>query len=272
LDVLERLFGVRKPVIGACTLLALPGRPTHDSQGGIDRIVEDVVRDVRVLQDAGVDALIFVNEKDFPYSKNASPEVIAAASAVIGRLHSELRLPFGVDIFCDARASLAVARATGASFARGIFSGVYDTDMGLIERDWGELAAYRRSIGADDVAVFTYVSAEYGRSLSNRSLAERAECAAFLGFDALLVTGLHSGMALNLDDLRTAKQAAGEVPIIAANGVTSTTAEAILTIADGALVGSDIREDGSIWRPVDPIRTARLIETVRAIRTPRNRG
>ncbi|MGD0862921.1 MAG: BtpA/SgcQ family protein [Candidatus Limnocylindrales bacterium] len=266
MDVLERLFGVRKPVIAACTLLALPGRPGHDSQGGIDRIVEDVARDVRALQEAEVDALIFVNEKDFPYSKKASPEVIAAASAVIGRLRSEVRLPFGVDIFCDAQASLAVAHATGASFARGIFSGVYDTDMGLVERDWGELAAYRRAIGADDVAVFTYVSAEYGRSVSNRSLAERAECAAFLGLDALLVTGLHSGMALNLEDLRTAKQAAGDVPVIAANGVTSRTVNDVLAIADGALVGSDLREDGSIWRPVDIVRSRRLMEIVRAIR------
>lgn len=266
LDVLQRLFGAPKPIIAACTLLALPGRPRHDSHGGIDAIVEDVLRDVRALQQAEVDALIFVNEKDFPYSKSAAPEVIAAAAAVIGRIRSEIRLPFGVDIFCDARASLAVARATGATFARGVFSGVYDTDMGLVERDWGELAAYRRSIGADDVAVFGYITAEYGQSISNRPLAERAACAAFLGLDALLVTALHSGMPLNLEDLRVVKQAAGDVPVIAANGVTSTTAEQMLAIADGALVGSDLREGGSIWQPVDPMRVRRLVEVVGAIR------
>jgi membrane complex biogenesis BtpA family protein len=232
----------------------------------MDRIIDDLARDVDVLQDAGVDALLFVNENDVPYTQQVGLEVVAAAAAAIGRLRPVIRLPFGVDLLWDAKATLAVARATGAVFARDVFTGVFDGDMGLLNRDWGELAGYRHNIGAQDVAVFTYITAELARSVSGRTIAERADGAAFLGIDAVLVTAHHAGTAPDLADLRAAREGAAGVPVIAATGVTHLTAESLLTIADGVLAGSDVRVDGCIWNDVDPGRARRLVDAVAAAR------
>jgi hypothetical protein len=229
-------------------------------------IVDDLGFQVETLQGAGVDGLVFVNENDYPNTRAAGPEIVAAMAAAIGQVRRLILVPFGVDVLWDPRATLAVARATGANFAREIFLGVFDTNMGLLDRDWGEIAAFRHAIGADDVAVFSYITAEYGRSMSGRSIAERAENAATLGIDAILVSAAHSGMKPNLTELTEARVAAGKVPVIAATGVTHETAHEVLSIADGAIVGSAIRVDGSIWNVVDGDRTRRLMEIVAEVR------
>ena len=48
-------------------------------------------------------------------SSSVGPEIPAAMAAVIGELRSSVRVPFGVNILWDAKASLALARATGAT-------------------------------------------------------------------------------------------------------------------------------------------------------------
>ena len=100
-------------------------------------------------------------------------------AAVIGQLMHEVRVPFGVNILWDAMASLALARATGAAFIREVLTGVYESDLGMIAPNIGEIAAYRTAIGADDVALFDNVVAgvqqrdrqpDRGRSRPRRGL------------------------------------------------------------------------------------------------------
>jgi len=249
-----------------CHLHALPGRPRHDAAAGIDGIVERLARDVAALQDAGVDGLLFCNEHDIPYQLRVGHEAVAAMAAAIGRLRAELRLPFGVDLLWDPGAALAVARATGAAFVREVFTGVYESDMGLMAPSLGELAAYRHHIGAGDVAVFTNITPEFSRSVSGRPVAERARSAAFLGVDALLVSGQMAGVSADLDDLRQAKDAAPAVAVLANTGVTEENLDRILKVADGVIVGTSLKVDRMIWNPVDPDRARRLVELAGMLR------
>jgi len=262
MNVLERIFGVERPLIAMCHLRGLPGRPRHDVAAGVDGIVEWLARDVTTLQEAGVHGLLFCNENDIPYQLQVGPEAVAAMAATIGQLRKELRLPFGVDLLWDPRAALAVARATGAAFVREVFTGVYESDMGLMAPSLGDLAAFRHAIGADDVALFTNITPEFSRSVSGRSVAERARSAAFLGVDALLVSGQMAGVSAELDDLREAKEATPQVPVLANTGVTAENVGRILKVADGLVVGTSLKVDGEIWNPVDPARARRLVELV----------
>lgn len=194
---------------------------------------------------------------------------------MVGRLHDEMTVPFGVDLLWDAKAALAVARATGASFVREVFTGVFDSDMGLLAPDFGELAGYRHAIGGDDIAIFTNITPEFSRSLSGRTVAERARGAAFLGADVLLVSGPQAGMAVDLGELQAAKESAGDVPVLANTGVTQDNAETILAIADGAIVGTGLKVGGSTWNAVEPLRASRMVAIVRGARgepTPADDG
>lgn len=262
MNTLSRLFGVDKPLIAACTLLGLPGRPRHDGPGGMDRVYDAIAPDLDVLQRAGVDGLMFVNEHDTPYTKEVGVEVAAAMAAVMGRLRTNLSRPFGVDILWDAKATLAVARATGAVFVRGVFTGAFDGDVGLLSRDWGELAGYRHMIDADSVAVFTNITPEYACSVGGRPISDRARAAVALGVDGLLVSGGYIGVAPDQATMTTVKEAAPGVPLLATSGVVPETIDQVLSVADGAIVGSALRLEGSVWNPVDPDRARQMVELV----------
>jgi membrane complex biogenesis BtpA family protein len=264
---LEQRFGTSKPVIAMLHFPGLPGRPRHDRGAGYRYLVDVIGRDLEVLQNAGVDAVLFCNENDIPYQLVVGPEIPSAMAAVIGELRSSIRVPFGVNILWDARASLALARATGASFVREVFTGVYESDMGLMAPALGELAAYRDAIGASDVALFDNITPEFSSSIGSRSVAERAKSASFLGVDAILISGPEAGVPFAMSDLRSAKEAVPQTPVLANTGVQAERLTEILAIADGVIVGTSLKVDGITWNPVDPARARELMETARKIRT-----
>jgi len=92
---LQQVFGVRKPLIGMCHLLGLPGRPRHNAAGGVDAITEAVSHDVRALQDAQVGGLLFCNEKDIPYGLLVPHEIAAAMAAVVAQIKHDISIADG---------------------------------------------------------------------------------------------------------------------------------------------------------------------------------
>jgi hypothetical protein len=266
--LLRDLFGVDKPIVAMVHLAALPGRPRHDREAGMPPIVEAVARDVEALQAAGVDGLLFCNEADLPYQLRVGPEAAAAMAAVIGEIRSTIRRPFGVDLVWDPVASLAVARATGARFVREVFTGVYESDLGIMRPDLGTIGAYRTAIGAASVALFSNITPEFASPLGHRSIPQRARSAVYLGVEALLISGPITGTATDLGELRAAKEAVPRTPVLANTGVTRETVGRVLDVADGAIVGTHLKRDGITWNPVDPARAGRFMEAVSSAREP----
>jgi len=264
---LEGIFGTTKPVIAMVHFPGLPGRPRHDRDAGPARLLDVVSRDLEVLQDAGVDGLLFCNEADIPYQLLVGPEIPAAMAAVIGQLHPSIRVPFGVNILWDAKASLALARATGAAFIREVLTGVYESDLGVIAPALGDLAAYREAIGAAGVALFGNITPEFSRSLGARSVAERARSASFLGVDVILISGPEAGVPFAMTDLKAAKTAVPGTPVLANTGVQADTLAEILTVADGVIVGTSLKVDGITWNPVDPARARHFMDTAQKARS-----
>ena len=118
-DLLKEIFAVPKPVIAMAHFPALPGTPRYDPSLGVQGIVERMQQDIRYLLDGGVDAIMFCNEDDRPYTFHAGFEGVAVMTRVITELRPTDR-PFGVDFLWDAKAALAVAKATGAAFIREV--------------------------------------------------------------------------------------------------------------------------------------------------------
>ena len=261
--LLER-FGTARPILAMCHLPALPGRPRHDQAAGMGLIVDRLAHDLPILHEAGVDGLLFCNEADLPYQLQVGPEIPAAMAAAIALLRTEIRVPFGVNVVWDPRASLAVARATGATFVREVFTGVYESDHGIMQPDFGNIAAYRTAIGAAGVALFSNITPEFGSTIGRRSIAERAQGAAFLGVDAILISGQITGTAIDLADVRAAKAAAPGTPVLANTGVRAETVAEVLAVADGAFVGTTLKVDGNTWNPVDRDRAMRFMDAARA--------
>jgi membrane complex biogenesis BtpA family protein len=265
-SLLADLFGVSRPIIAMLHVPALPGRPRHDREAGMRPIVDTVARDLAALQAAGVDGLLFCNEADLPYQLGVGPEAAAAMAAVIGEVRREIRRPFGVDLVWDPVSSLAVAQATGACFVREVFTGVYESDLGVMQPDFGSISAYQAGIGAGSVALFSNITPEFASPLGQRTISERARSAVYLGVDAVLISGPITGMATDTGQLRAAKAAVPQAPVLANTGVTADTVPEILALADGAIVGTHLKRGAVTWNPVDPARAARLMDAARQAR------
>jgi len=244
----------------------LPGTPLYDEADGPDAIVAAVRRDVEILVAVGFDAVMFCNEGDRPYELRATYEGIATMARVVAEVAPRDR-PFGVDYLWDADAALAVAVATGASFMREVVTGVYESDMGLWAPDAARLLRRRRELGAEHVAVFMNITPEFASTLGTRDLAKTARSVSVSSLpDAILVSGPMAGAEPSLDAVRDAKSGCGDTPVFVNTGVKSTNVHDFLSIADGVIVGSDLKVDGGTWNPVDRERAERFMTEVRELR------
>ncbi len=263
----KSVFGDGKPVIAMVHLGALPGSPLHDHAGGVEAIVENARKDLIALQAAGFDAMMFGNENDRPYEFEVDTASTATMGYVIGRLRSEITVPFGVNVLWDPNSSIALAAATGAQFVREIFTGTYASDMGPWTPDAGKAMRYRDRLGRQDLALLYNVSAEFAYSLDQRSLPDRARSAVFSSIpDAILVSGAITGEAAKMADLEAVKKVLPTTPVLANTGVKHATVADVLEIADGCIVGSSLKVDGDTWKAVDPDRAAEFMRIVRQAR------
>jgi membrane complex biogenesis BtpA family protein len=265
---LAEVIGVAKPVIAMAHFPALPGTPRHARGMSLDELAEGVRTDVGHLLDGGVDAILFCNEDDRPYSLHVGPEIPATMAAVIAEVRPTDR-PFGVDILWDAHAAMALAKATGASFMREVVTGAYESDMGVWEPDAAELFRYRRQLDADDVLVMGNITPEFASPLGTRSVAQRARSAVTSSLlDVVLIAGPMAGAEPDLSVVREAKDAvAGQVPVFMNTGARADNIARFLEVADGVIVGSGLKVDGQTWNPVDPARVLAFMTAVREARS-----
>ena len=252
-DLLKEIFGVPKPVIAMAHFPALPGTPRYDPSLGVQGIVERMHQDICYLLDGGVDAIMFCNEDDRPYTFHADFEGVAVMTRVITELRPTDCL-FGVDFLWDAKAALAVAKATGAAFIREVVTGVYESDLGLWAPDVAGLYRYRRQIDAESVRIFANIAPEFASPLGNRSVAQRAKSAVVSSLvDVLLVSGPMAGAEPDFSMVQDANEAVGDaVPVALNTGVKAGNVAQYLSVADGVIVGSSLKQDDHIWNPVDP--------------------
>jgi len=266
-DKFRRVFGPGQPVIAMVHFGALPGAPLYDPEGGLDALIDGIIKDLDALQSAGVDAVMFGNENDRPYEFRVDTASTATMAYVIGRVRDRITVPFGVNVLWDPMASVALAAATGASFVREIFSGTYASDMGSWTADAGKAYRYRDRLHRSDLAMLFNVSAEFAWSLDRRPLADRARSAVFSSIpDAVLVSGQITGEAAEMGELEAVKKALPDTPVLANTGVKHATVADVLKIADGIIVGSSLKVDGNTWNPVDPERAAEFMRLARAQR------
>ena len=265
---LSETFGTAHPIIAMVHLPALPGMPLYDTGGGMQAIIASAERDIAALQDGGVDAVMFGNENDRPYSPHAEPSQIAAMSAVVSAVRPLLHVPFGVDLLWDPVATIAVAAATGAAFAREVFTGVHAGDLGFWVPDAAAALRLRRNLHADHIKLLFTVVAEFATPLDVRGPAAIARSVAFSALpDALNVSGPITGTPPSAADVHAVREAVGgKVPVLINTGLRRETVADLLPASDGAVVGTALKHDGITWNPVDPARVRSLMDAVRATR------
>jgi membrane complex biogenesis BtpA family protein len=265
---LSELTGTKKSIIGMAHLPALPGTPLYDSAKGMQGIRDWVARDLEALQGGGIDAVMFCNENDRPYVLDADAASVAAMADVVATLRGELSVPFGVNVLWDPKSTLAVAAATGAAFAREIFTGAFAGDFGIWVRSAGDSFRYRREIGAEGCRLIFNINAEFAAQIAPRPLPDVARSVVFSSMpDAICVSGPITSQpadASGLAEVADAVKSSG-VPVLVNTGFRASNATELLRYADGAIVGSSLKVDGVTWNPLDRARVEELMKVVRGL-------
>ena len=267
MDWIKELFGTNKPIIAMCHLEALPGDPSYDPGKGMEWVVDRALKEILALQEGGVDAVMFSNERSLPYMTKVEPITTACMARVVTEVSGNLNIPFGVNMLWDAEASIDVAVATGAQFVREIFTGVYASDFGLWNTNCGKTIRHQYAIHGENVRLFFNILPEASVYLADREIEGLARSTVFNNHpDALCVSGLTAGIEAETQTLDLVKCAVPDTPVFANTGVRIDNIEAQLSIADGAITGTSFKRDGFIWNEVDVDRVRNFMDKVKEFR------
>ncbi|MDR1950331.1 MAG: BtpA/SgcQ family protein, partial [Spirochaetaceae bacterium] len=241
---IKNTFGTVKPVVAMCHFDALPGDPKYDAKKGLSWVIDRALLNLKALQGGGVDAVMFSNEFSLPYLTKTEPVTRTVMARIIGQIRGEITLPFGVNVLWDPQATVELAVAVEASFVREIFTGVYASDFGLWDTNYGAAARQRTWLGGDGVRLMFNICPEASVYLGNRTLGDIARTTVFNGQpDVLCVSGMTAGAETSPAWLREVVEAVPQVPVFANTGVHAGNVAEQLGIADGAVIGSAFKRN-----------------------------
>ncbi len=266
---MNEILGRPRVLIGMVHVGALPATPR--ACASLDQLISDAVADARALAGAGFDAIIIENMHDRPYVHDEhGPETTAIMTRVGVAIRDAARsTPLGIQVLSGGnREALAIALAIGGSFIRCenfVFSHVADEGL-LPQAEAGGLLRYRRSIGADSIAIFADIKKKHASHAitADVSIADAAEAAAFFLADGVIVTGTATGKPTDPAELSAVRRAV-KLPVLVGSGATPEQLPALLTHADGVIVGSWIKRDGRWENPVDPARCGAMSSAFRSL-------
>lgn len=271
---IDSVFGNAVPMIGMVHLAPLPGTPYYDAGGGFEAILEKAILDAERLQEGGIDGIQIENQFDRPFLPPGSigPETIAFVTAAAMEIGRAVSTPVGINIHLNgAEQAVAIARAVGAQWVR-VFSmaSAYISTSGYVEGSGPQLMRYRRNIDAENIAVMSDFHVKHGSHaiIHDRPIEEQAADAEEAGADAVIATGFKTGRAPDADDIRRVRELVS-APILVGSGFSVKNADSLVPWIDGAIVGSSLKEDGDIWKPVDTSRVRQLMDAVGKLRTKR---
>lgn len=237
-------------------MIHLPPLPGYPESRGIDKAIQHAVTDLHLLEQAGVDGVLIENEYDRPHRVTAAAETIAAMTAITQAVVQESkRVIVGCEILLnDPKASLAVARMSGAGFIRTDYfvDAMTRPGYGEFAIDADNLLIYRSAIGADDVLILADIQVKYATMIRKRPLSESAQLACEKQADGIIVTGDLTGDAPLVEHLRDAASgvaASGQdTPVLIGSGLDAGNAKSLLTDCDGAIVGTALMREKAVDR------------------------
>jgi len=257
-----------KAIIGMIHIEALPGTPKFTDD--IPKIIKKALYEANVYQKNGIDALMIENMHDVPYLKNDVGHEISSLMAIIAyQIKQQTDLPLGIQILAGAnKAALSAAKNAGADFIRaeGFVFG-HLADEGYIDSNAAALLRFRKSINADNIAVFTDIKKKHSSHAltGDLDITEMAHAAEFFLADGVIVTGMHTGDTADSNDITITKNAT-KLPVIVGSGINYDNITDYLPLADAFIVGSYFKKGGYWENDLDEKRIKSFMQLVNSKR------
>lgn len=255
------VIGINKKfVIGMVHCLALPGTPGFD--GDCQKILDQAVQDAKTLASAGVDAVIVENMGDSPFAAKLDVAQKTALAAATMLVRNAVDIPVGVDAaFNDWETAISIAKIAGCQFVRiPVFVDTVEFSGGIITPCARECMIYRKNMDAEDVMVLADIQVKHTNMLlPHVTIEQSAKSAAECGADAIIVTGSAIGTETPIEMIQKVKKLV-KIPVIAGSGVSAKNIDEQLKVADGAVIGSSLKEGGVLTNPISYELTREVLD------------
>ncbi|MTI59412.1 MAG: BtpA/SgcQ family protein [Firmicutes bacterium] len=256
----NNLLADKPPLIGMVHLKALPG--TAGFSGNIEEIYESAVEDARRLAAGGMGGIMVENFSDMPYAVKLDTAQRTALAAVSREVKKSVSIAVGVDAaLSDYKGALAAAVAAGADFVRiAVFVDTVDSFAGIIQPCAAEAIKYRKKIGGEQIKIFADVQVKYTHMIKDTiNIVESAVNAQACMADGIIVTGSKTGEETPLEAVKRVKEKVN-LPVLIGSGAGPDNIVKQMAIADGAIIGSSLKEEGKVTKPVDQKRVELLVK------------
>lgn len=259
----NEVFHKEKVMIASMYLPPLPGSPDYQKGTSLQQIIDYTHAELKALQEGGMDGVNIGNQQDWPYRVGVGPETPALISKILGEASQGMQIPIGISIFWDDLAALAIAKAVGAKFVRGVFRGAYAGEMGLMSLNAADALRYRSQIDAEHVKLMFMLRPILCKSITDRSLQADVKDAMWSSKpDAFALCGPIPGESPTIDELKIVKEASKTCPVIMNNGATPENIAEMLKHCDGAVVATHLRKDKKASNPFDRDKVRALMDIV----------
>lgn len=264
------LFEKPKPLIAMIHTGPCPGVPGFMC---MESAVERAAAETEVYLRAGVDGILIENMHDFPavHENEMGPEVAAYMTRVAYAVKRRARYtPVGLHVlFQGNKTALAVAQAAGCDFVRVEgWTHAHISDKGIAEASAGEVIRYRHHIGASRLPIFADLKKKHASHswTADLSIADIARGMTMHQADAVVVSGPHTGIGPELDDLQAVRKAT-DLPLLVGSGTTREAIGELYPLVDGFIIGSALKENGAWDAPVCERRVEKMVAALEQART-----
>ncbi|WP_440895952.1 BtpA/SgcQ family protein [Amphibacillus sp. Q70] len=250
---------LNKSIIGMIHLKPMP--TSSKSRHSIDEITEFALKDLATLEEAGIEYAIVENVFDKPYSTEMNLELIVAYTHIFTILQKHTKIELGVNIHATSGVEeMVIASLCGAKFIRAeSFVEYRHTMSGLLTPMSAKLTRKRRELDSD-VKIFADVNVKESRAVYDQTIEEAIADALVAEADAIIVTGLETGKPPVPAEIKELKKVTQDCPLLIGSGVSEENIGELMEFADGAIIGSSIKEDGLISHPVSLERVKKLLD------------
>lgn len=261
MNLFNKVFQDKKPIIGMVHLKALPGSPAYT--GNIDEIYEAAHNDLLALIEGGANAVIVENFGDIPYATTNELITYTTFASIATRLRKACKLPMGINVqFNDFEAEWALAYSCGYDFIREeVFAENRMGPNGICVSSGPQIMRLKARY-PKDIAILADLHVKHTFPIVDQPLDFTIESIIEGGADAIICTGITTGKSPSIKDVQKVKDIAKDVPVVVGSGVNSKTVKEFMKVADGAIIGSSFKIDGNVMNPIDCERVKELINAL----------
>ena len=262
MNALREKLKNEKVIIGMVHLLPLPGSPKY--KGNLDEIYEAALKDLRALEEGGAGALIIENFGDVPYA--AENELInkIAFARMVTLLRDKTSLPVGINYqFNDTETEWAVGYCCDVDFIRcEVFAENRIGPNGVFVAAGPKMMRLKAHYDKD-IMILADANVKHTFALAEQPLDFTIESIIEGGADGIIVTGITTGVNPSVEDVKTVRQHAKDLPVFLGSGINEKNVNEYLPYISGAIVGSSLKKDRNVNNPVDAENVRKFMAQIR---------